>query len=190
MSSHVNAGKVTTRRSPRLLADGDRQNYFTMRPPTFEDIPVESVINVKSVAQYPVKGDGVTDDTANINAILAMYAGCKIIYFPAGTYVVTGTIFVPPQSRIVGDSFASAISAAGDNFKNENMPVPMVRVGKPGDVGVAQFSDMLFTVADILSGCKLVRCMCKKKIFFDCIPTNTKGVVSSRSILLATIKVT
>jgi len=29
----------------------------------------------------------------------------------------------------------------------------MVRVGNTGDVGVAQISDMLFTVADILPGC-------------------------------------
>lgn len=32
----------------------------------------------------------------------------------------------------------------------------MVQVGKPGEKGVAQFVDMLFTVADILPGCKLV----------------------------------
>jgi hypothetical protein len=32
----------------------------------------------------------------------------------------------------------------------------MVQVGEPNDVGVAQISDMLFTVADILPGCKLV----------------------------------
>lgn len=31
----------------------------------------------------------------------------------------------------------------------------MVRVGNAGDVGVAQISDMLFTVADVLQGCKL-----------------------------------
>ncbi len=32
----------------------------------------------------------------------------------------------------------------------------MVQVGKPGEKGTAQFVDMLFTVADILPGCKLV----------------------------------
>ncbi len=32
----------------------------------------------------------------------------------------------------------------------------MVKVGNPGDVGVAQFSDMLFTVAEVLPGATLV----------------------------------
>ena len=156
MGKHVNAGRVSTKRSSRLLADGN-ENYFTMRPPTYEEFPVDYVVNVKSVAGHPVRGDGITDDTVNINAILSMYAGCKIIYFPAGTYMTTGTIFVPAGSRIVGDAYASAISATGSNFKNEDVPVTMVRMGKPGDVGVAQFSDMLFTVGEVLKGCKMVR---------------------------------
>jgi glucan 1,3-beta-glucosidase len=32
----------------------------------------------------------------------------------------------------------------------------MVKVGNAGDVGVAQFTDMMFTVADVLQGCKMV----------------------------------
>ncbi|TQB74031.1 hypothetical protein MPDQ_005230 [Monascus purpureus] len=145
---------VPTKRSPSLL--GDEGRYFTMRPPTYEEYPVDFFVNVKEVPEYPVHGDGVTDDTVSINAILAENAGCKVVYFPAGTYIVTGTVFVPAGSRIVGDAFASVISALGPNFKNENVPVTMVQVGNPGDVGVAQFSDMMFTVADILEGCKLV----------------------------------
>ena len=127
-----------------------------MRPPTYEGFSVEHVVNVKTVYQYAVHGDGVTDDTVNINAILSMYAGCKVIYFPAGTYIVTGTIFVPDGSRIVGDAYASVISASGGNFKNQHKPVTMVQVGNPSDVGVAQFTDMLFTVAEPLEGCKMV----------------------------------
>lgn len=118
---------------------------------------MDQVINIKSVPGYPVYGDGVTDDTANINAILSQYAGCKIIYFPAGTYIVTNTIFVPAGSRIFGDAYASAISAVGSNFWNPDAPTTMVQVGNAGDVGVAQISDMMFTVADVLQGCKLVR---------------------------------
>lgn len=128
-----------------------------MPPPTYQEYGVDQVINIKSVPGYPVYGDGVTDDTANINAILSQYAGCKIIYFPAGTYIVTNTIFVPAGSRIFGDAYASAISAVGSNFWNPDAPTTMVQVGNAGDVGVAQISDMMFTVADVLQGCKLVR---------------------------------
>jgi glucan 1,3-beta-glucosidase len=102
-----------------------------------------------------VYGDGVTDDTANINSIISTYADCKIIFFPQGTYLVTNTIFVPAGSRLVGEAW-SAISAVGSNFYNPTSPVPMVKVGNPGDIGVAQISDILFTVADVLQGCQLV----------------------------------
>lgn len=85
-----------------------------------------------------------------------MHAGCKLIYFPAGTYIVTDTIIVPAGTRIIGDSFASTISGVGSKFMNEHSPRAMVRIGYPGDTGVAQMSDMMFTVADVLPGCKMV----------------------------------
>lgn len=145
---------VTTPRTDPLLESSG--NYFTMKPPTFTQYSANQFVNIKSVSGLPVMGDGVTDDTDNINAILQQYAGCKIIYFPAGTYIVTNTIFVPAGSIIVGDPYASAISAVGSNYWNPDAPGTMVQVGNPGDVGTAQFVDMLFTVADVLQGCKLV----------------------------------
>jgi glucan 1,3-beta-glucosidase len=128
--------------------------YFTKAPPTYKEFAVDQFVNIKSVAGLPVFGDGSHDDTANINAILLQNAGCKIVFFPQGTYIVTNTIFVPPGSRIIGEAW-SAISAVGSNFFNPTAPTTMVKVGNAGDVGVAEISDMLFTVADILQGCKL-----------------------------------
>jgi len=64
-------------------------------------------------------------------------------------------VFVPAGTRIVGEVW-SAFSATGSNFSDASNPSPMVKVGNPGDKGVAQFSDILFTVADILPGCKLL----------------------------------
>jgi glucan 1,3-beta-glucosidase len=96
------------------------------------------------------------DDTHNINLILARNAGSAITFFPAGTYLVSDTIFIPPGSRIVGEAF-SAISAVGSKFSNVKSPIPMVQVGLPGQIGVAQISDMLFTVADVLPGAILLQ---------------------------------
>lgn len=127
-----------------------------MPPPTYKEYSVSQVLNIKSVPGYPVYGDGVTDDTGSINAILTFYAGCKIIYIPAGTYVVRNTIFVPRGSRIHGDAYATVLSARGATFANAQIPIPLVQVGAPGDVGVAQISDMMFTVGEVLPGCKLV----------------------------------
>ncbi|OBT38861.1 hypothetical protein VE00_10871 [Pseudogymnoascus sp. WSF 3629] len=150
---HANGQSVTTPRAAALLSNG---KYFTMAPPTYQEYSVDQVLNIKTVAGLPVYGDGATDETNNINAILSQYAGCKIIYFPAGTYIVTNTINVPAGSRIYGDAFGTAISALGGNFYNPAAPATMVKVGNAGDVGVAQITDMLFTVADVLQGCKLV----------------------------------
>ena len=68
---------------------------------------------------------------------------------------MTSTIEIPPGSRLIGEAW-SAISAVGANFADAQNPQVMVRIGKIGQVGVAQISDMLFTVADVLPGCILV----------------------------------
>lgn len=130
---------------------GSNGKYQAFPPPTYQTYDVTEFINVKNVPGYPVYGDGATDDTTNLNHIAATYAGCKILFFPAGTYIVTNTVFFPAGSRVVGEVW-SAISATGSNFYNPSAPVPMVKVGNSGDNGVAQFSDMLFTVADVLQG--------------------------------------
>ncbi|OJD33323.1 exo-beta-protein [Diplodia corticola] len=143
-------------KTPRTSALLDGTNYVAIAPPTYKEYSVDKFINIKAVDGLPVYGDGETDDTENINAILAQYAGCSIIYWPAGTYIVTDTITIPVGTRIFGDAFGTAISANGSNFWNPDEPRAMVKVGNSGDVGVAQISDMLFTVADVLQGCKLV----------------------------------
>lgn len=127
-----------------------------MKPPTYQEFAIDQVVNVKTVTNLPVRGDGITDDTANINSVLLQCVG-KVVYFPAGTYMVTDSLIIPPGSRIVGDAYASAISAAfSTKFFNPDAPTAMVKLGNPGDVGVGQISDMLFTVSDVLQGCKLV----------------------------------
>lgn len=46
--------------------------------------------DVVSVKDFGAVGDGVTDDTAVINAAIA--SGAKSIYFPAGTYIISSTV--------------------------------------------------------------------------------------------------
>ncbi|KAL7623884.1 hypothetical protein AAE478_005440 [Parahypoxylon ruwenzoriense] len=142
-----------TRRSPSLV-DGTG-SFYRLPPPTYQRYGVEQVVNVKEVPGFLVAGDGRSDDTASLQAIIDSYAGSKILFFPYGIYLLTDTLVFPPGSRVFGEAW-STISATGSKFINAGTPVPMVRVGKPGDVGVAQFSDMLFTVEDILTGCTLL----------------------------------
>jgi glucan 1,3-beta-glucosidase len=133
---------------PSVLTPGGT-DYFTMKPPTYQEFSSNQVVNVKNVAGLPVRGDGTSDDTANINAVLAQSIG-KVVYFPAGHYMVSDTVYIPPGSRIFGDPYASAINGlAVTKFFNPDAPTAMVQLGKPGDIGVGQ-------VSDVLQGCKLV----------------------------------
>ena len=150
--SHQSGTIYSTPRSPVLLSNG---KYLTIPPPTYQEYDVSQFINVKQVSDFPVQGDGVTDDTTNLQTIISTNAGSKILFFPQGTYIVTNTLLFPTGSRVFGEAW-SAISATGPNFKNPNAPIPMVKVGNPGDTGIAQFSDMLFTVADLVPGCTLL----------------------------------
>jgi glucan 1,3-beta-glucosidase len=63
-----------------------RQLYFGKSRPQYEGLTASQVINVKA---HGVKGDGTTDDTAAIAAVLAMATVDNLIYFPAGSYIVT-----------------------------------------------------------------------------------------------------
>ena len=127
-----------------------------MPPPTYEEYPASQFINIKSVSGLPVYGDGQTNDAPNINAILAMYANCKIIYWPAGTYIVEETVLIPSGTRIFGEAFAT-ISALGSNFYNPAAPTTMVQIGNAGDVGTAQIQNLVLSVADVLQGCLLLQ---------------------------------
>ncbi|KAI0882532.1 glycoside hydrolase family 55 protein [Annulohypoxylon maeteangense] len=144
---------LATARS-RSLVDSSG-SFYRLTPPTYEEYGIEQIVNVKEVPLYSVAGDGKADDTASLQAIINKYAGCKVLFFPYGIYLVTDTLVFPPGSRVFGEAW-STISATGSKFINPSAPIPMIKVGEPGDTGVAQFSDMLFTVEDILPGCTLL----------------------------------
>lgn len=60
-------------------------------------------------------GNGVTDDTAAINAALAAAKVLgKDVYFPSGTYIVSGLISIPNATSLLGDqSGISLIKSTG-----------------------------------------------------------------------------
>jgi len=69
-----------------------------------------------SVRDFGALGDGVTDDTAAINrALFELYCRDtdtrvrRSLYFPAGTYLVTDTILIPPYARLMGEGAESSV---------------------------------------------------------------------------------
>lgn len=55
-----------------------------------------------SVLEYGAKGDGVTDDTAAINAAAQAAGMGGLVWFPAGGYVISGTVTVLQNQRWMG----------------------------------------------------------------------------------------
>jgi hypothetical protein len=89
-----------------------------------------------------------------LNLILQAIAGAgtdTIVYFPAGSYIITDTITIPPGIKIVGECWAQLV-ATGPNFGDADNPRPFIRVGRPGDQGSVEISDMLFTTKGATPG--------------------------------------
>ena len=67
------------------------------------------------VTDFGATGDGVTDDTAAINrALYQLYCRQtnpqirRSLFFPAGTYLVTDTILIPPFAKLYGEGANSS----------------------------------------------------------------------------------
>ena len=76
---------------------------------------VDVAANVKD--DYGAAGDGVTDDTTAIQTALDA-AGVRLLYFPAGTYKVTG-LTLTRTVTIYGDGPSSIITAAAPTAANQ-----------------------------------------------------------------------
>ena len=78
---------------------------------------IQSRLDSYAVAtDFGILGDGATDDTAAINRALYQLfcvqtntAIRRSLFFPAGTYIVTDTIKIPPYARIYGEGANSSI---------------------------------------------------------------------------------
>ncbi|KAL4861531.1 hypothetical protein BDV12DRAFT_203919 [Aspergillus spectabilis] len=138
-----------------LLADTRyvNQNFFTRCRPKYYDISKSQIMDVKVIG---AKGDGVTNDGPVLNAILQNAANLSsIVYFPFGVYVVWDTLKVPFGSRIIGQAW-SQIMGKGSNFQNELEPRAVIKVGEPGNVGIVEIQDMLFTASGNTAGAVLM----------------------------------
>jgi hypothetical protein len=61
-----------------------------------------------NVKDYGAKGDGVTDDTA---AIQAAVTAQRDVYVPPGTYMISTAILIPSNTRLHGAGFSSCLKA-------------------------------------------------------------------------------
>ena len=153
-SAYYERSKVGEQNSSPLPASKEGSNESQ---PQYDTVPVSSFMSAR---EHGCTGDGKTDDTAALNAFFAAasagYASGAVAFVDAGYYMVSDTVFIPPNVRIVGEALASVILGAGSNFSNIDSPYPVVQVGKAGDRGYVEWSDMLVSTQGATAGAVLI----------------------------------
>ncbi|KAJ4266464.1 hypothetical protein NW762_004449 [Fusarium torreyae] len=161
MGHYTNAGgtfdatgyyPISTPRSPSLL---DRNIYYERSKPHYEQVPSSYFISAKANGAY---GDASHDDTQSLNALFKYTAANGLIaYLDAGYYVVSDTVYIPPNAKVVGEALASIIMGTGSKFGDLNNPRPVIQVGRPGDVGQVEWSDTIVSTRGSTAGAILIQ---------------------------------
>jgi Pectate lyase superfamily protein/SMP-30/Gluconolactonase/LRE-like region len=90
--------------------------------------PMRQWANVRTLG---VKGDG-SDDTVALQAAIDAH---RVLYFPSGTYRISNTLQLKPDSVLIGFNPATTVIVATDDepkFTGEGDPVPLVQSAKGG----------------------------------------------------------
>lgn len=135
------SGEVDASKKGTDLLDINSRLTYKSRP-QYENLRVDDFL---IATEHSCKNDGTGDNTADINSFLEkVNKNGKIAYFPAGIYIVGGTVVIPTGSRVQGSSW-SQIQGAGFYFNDLHNPRVVVQVGEKGDVGDMKIVEMIFT---------------------------------------------
>ncbi|KNB19259.1 hypothetical protein FOXG_16409 [Fusarium oxysporum f. sp. lycopersici 4287] len=127
-------------RKPAALLDSNG-HVVTKSKPQYNNVPASKFVSVKAKG---AKGDGTTDDTAAVQAVFDSIAEDEIVYFDHGAYVITDTVKIPKNVKVVGEVWALIMAGGDKNFKNQANPKPVWQVGEEGDVGNVEMQDLMF----------------------------------------------
>ncbi|CCF54366.1 hypothetical protein NDA11_001737 [Ustilago hordei] len=141
------------RPSSLVKAGSSSQPWFSRKRPQYEQADISEFVNLK---HFGCAGDGTTDDSMALQATLDACAGRKIIYVPHGTYYLESTVTFPPGTRIVGQVWP-VLMGGGALFKDSSNPQPVIRIGKPGDMGIMEISDLIFSTRGPAAGAIIVQ---------------------------------
>ncbi|KIM34208.1 glycoside hydrolase family 55 protein [Serendipita vermifera MAFF 305830] len=138
---------ITPPSKPASLLDSTGKIYGSGRP-LYESYSTDQFVSVKAKG---AKGDGIQDDTAALQAIFDQYAGCKIIFFDAGSYVISDTLNIPVGTDMIGEMW-SQILIKGTAFNDVNNPKVALKFGNAGDVGTLKVTDIVISTVAGSSG--------------------------------------
>lgn len=146
-------GPIAPSTRPPVLIDAQGK-YYERSKPQYNTVPLTQFLSARDLG---AEGDGITDDTQALNAaILKAKDEGKILFVDAGFYKVTGTIYIPPGSKIVGEALASVILSSGTFFNDINNPQPVVQVARQGEQGSIEWSDMFVSTQGAQAGAILI----------------------------------
>ena len=138
-------------RPASLTVEGNK--YYSRSKPQYENLPVSQFMSVRDAG---AKGDGKTDDYAIIQqTIITAAAQGRVVFFDQGLYVVSNTLYIPPGSKIVGEAYP-VILGTGTAFASMSNPVAVVMVGRPGETGEVEWSDMIVSTQGANPGAILI----------------------------------
>ncbi|PHH90998.1 hypothetical protein CDD83_2019 [Cordyceps sp. RAO-2017] len=121
----VREGRTADERPAVLRMDGSNK-FFSRSTPQYLDADPSKIISVKSKG---ATGDGVTDDTKALQNIFSSLADDQIVYFDHGAYLISDTVVIPANARIVGEIWP-LIRVGGEAFQNADDPRPALQVGE------------------------------------------------------------
>jgi glucan 1,3-beta-glucosidase len=145
-------GAINPPARPSSLLSGSK--YYTRSKPQYETLGVSSFVSARSSG---ARGDGSTDDTTALqNAINTAANAGQVLYLDYGIYKVTSTITIPPNAKIVGETYPIILSS-GSFFNDINNPQPVVRVGSSsGQAGYVELSDFIVSTQGPAAGATLI----------------------------------
>ncbi|KAI4174041.1 MAG: hypothetical protein LQ343_002605 [Gyalolechia ehrenbergii] len=134
------AGPVPPFARPQALLDGSTKNFYTRSKPQYAELAVSQFISARSAG---AAGDGTTDDTNSLQDLfLRAVSSGKTVFLDSGVYRITRTLYVPKESKIVGEAYPVILSS-GPFFTEMPNPQPVVQVGKRAEKGCIELSDFV-----------------------------------------------
>ena len=125
---------------PRGLL-GDSGKLFDRAKPGYTDFTTAQFVSAKD---HGCVGDGVADDTVCIQNLFNSVTWNQVAYVDNGAYVVTQSIFIPPNIRIMGEGWPKIMIKSTGLWDDPRNPAVVFKVGNKGDVGHLEMQDIVF----------------------------------------------